>query len=1011
MDSTPLDLEQQLQRHGGALRRLAGELVRDPAAADDAVQETWLHAARRGPRHDGQVGGWLVTILRRTVRRKQRGERRRQQREQAVARELVVADHAEVAARTEIAQQLVAAVDELDAPFREAIWQRYFEDLPPREIAQRSGEPLTTVKSRLQRGLQQLRERLGEGEEAETDWRAALSTAFGFGEGAATAATVAAWQGGLLMATSTKAVVVVAAVALAAVVAWGMWPRTDPVAWHASTSVAIVAADAAPVPAPTQPAVAAADREAVAGASTVAAKAPSPPAAGPAVGVGGVRGRAVDADSGQPLAGVEVVLTAGKLDGAADGERPTVTTAADGVFEFSVRALSRASLQGRRSDHTPFGWRGETTVGHVEDIGDQPMHKGRVLRGRVVEATGEPIPAKTFVSVQDRTSAYTGDDGSFITQEAVPLGPTQWRIPFGPFELVSPLSIEIGEREPAEVVLTVRRRPTIRGFVVDQDGQPVANVMLSDQPVMGTVQSAADGSFTMTKQRPGVMEGATIYLIHASGCEPHAPIENVPWGTENLRIELRRTRPFAIEVVDDRGAPVEGFGVALERPGLVVFELGKVWQRGQHAGGRLAVEDVVRGATQLRVLPGDPELTPSGRITVGDVEPLRVVLERRTALRVLVQRHRHPVAGVAVRLVREYSVPSQVRSFDVPDPTTADQVWIRLRGGLRETESIALATTDGAGLATLLRDSDLTHCAFYLQVEGQPVGIVRDFVVPADGAPMRIELPAHGTIVGRVELRGRKHDRVRIEVPKVGLIGGFAIPVAADGSFVVPDLQEGSYRLDLQVMPSGVVTLASTDVVVVAGEKAEVAFDLDAHAMASVSGEVTAAAPLPQGLQADLYRQGDGGQLVCVGTAKVEPDGSFVAAGLPPGTYRIGWRTGPSLPTNLPALQADTFVALAGVEVRVPVRYAPRRLVVRMQRPDGAPVRSERVLMRCADTTWPSFRMFTPMVDEVLVLDPAPALSVEFRNWTEGSPWSVPIVMPPDRSEVEVTVVLPDAPR
>jgi hypothetical protein len=86
-------------------------------------------------------------------------------------------------------------------------------------------------------------------------------------------------------------------------------------------------------------------------------------------------------------------------------------------------------------------------------------------------------------------------------------------------------------------------------------------------------------------------------------------------------------------------------------------------------------------------------------------------------------------------------------------------------------------------------------------------------------------------------------------------------------------------------------------------------------------------------------------------------------------------------------------------------------LVVNLRRPDGSVVRGEGVLARCGGLQFPSFTMFMRTVDERLVLDPAPALPVEFRNAAHTAPWSTPVVMPPDHTEAEVTVVLPDPPR
>src|SRR5688572_3931821 len=202
MPPVPLfEVEAQLARHGGALRHLARELLGGGDGVDDAVQETWLRALQSPPRHGAGLGAWLATILRNVAFRARRGEARRRRREAEVAgaRAAVAEDHAAVLVRTEMGHRLLAAVEALEPPLRDVVWLRYFEGKAPREIAAASGVPIATVKSRLQRGLGMLRERLGEHEG--TDWRAGFTAAFGLGnEG--TAATVAA--GGVLMETWTK---------------------------------------------------------------------------------------------------------------------------------------------------------------------------------------------------------------------------------------------------------------------------------------------------------------------------------------------------------------------------------------------------------------------------------------------------------------------------------------------------------------------------------------------------------------------------------------------------------------------------------------------------------------------------------------------------------------------------------------------------------------------------------------------------------------------------------------
>src|SRR5262245_66041126 len=86
MSHPAFDVEHELRNHGDALRALAVALVRDPNVADDAVQEVWLAALQRPPRHRESLSGWLSTALHNVLRMWRRGERRREQREQIVRR-------------------------------------------------------------------------------------------------------------------------------------------------------------------------------------------------------------------------------------------------------------------------------------------------------------------------------------------------------------------------------------------------------------------------------------------------------------------------------------------------------------------------------------------------------------------------------------------------------------------------------------------------------------------------------------------------------------------------------------------------------------------------------------------------------------------------------------------------------------------------------------------------------------------------------------------------------------
>lgn len=156
--SVPIEL---LLAHSDWVRRLAVELTGDPALADDLVQETWTSALRRGPREASAPRAWLATLLRRHLRQFRRGEGRRSAREAAVARpwtqDVPVGEDVELRERRRV---LIEAVLALREPYRSTVLERFFQDHSVEEIAGQSGLSISTVSSRLTRGLGQLRGRL-----------------------------------------------------------------------------------------------------------------------------------------------------------------------------------------------------------------------------------------------------------------------------------------------------------------------------------------------------------------------------------------------------------------------------------------------------------------------------------------------------------------------------------------------------------------------------------------------------------------------------------------------------------------------------------------------------------------------------------------------------------------------------------------------------------------------------------------------------------------------------------
>jgi RNA polymerase sigma-70 factor (ECF subfamily) len=150
------------------LYRMALRLTRDPAEAEDLVQETYLRAFRASDRFEPgtNLRAWLYTILHNAVRNRVRDRARDQV---SVDSETVeqAADIPSVASwtggaggetpetlllRETLDPDLQAALAALPNAFRDAVWLRDVEEFSYAEIARMLEIPVGTVMSRISRG-------------------------------------------------------------------------------------------------------------------------------------------------------------------------------------------------------------------------------------------------------------------------------------------------------------------------------------------------------------------------------------------------------------------------------------------------------------------------------------------------------------------------------------------------------------------------------------------------------------------------------------------------------------------------------------------------------------------------------------------------------------------------------------------------------------------------------------------------------------------------------------------
>ncbi len=172
---------QLVRRHQGPLYNFAFQKLRMQSAAEDAVQEAFVRVVQNAVdfKHEARFTTWVYTItrnlcidqLRKGALRKhasldqpragEDGEGPTLGEQTADTRASVERD----ATGTELKSRMAAAVDALPDEQREVFLMREMSNLPFKEIADITGVPENTVKSRMRYALERLQEALRDYEE------------------------------------------------------------------------------------------------------------------------------------------------------------------------------------------------------------------------------------------------------------------------------------------------------------------------------------------------------------------------------------------------------------------------------------------------------------------------------------------------------------------------------------------------------------------------------------------------------------------------------------------------------------------------------------------------------------------------------------------------------------------------------------------------------------------------------------------------------------------------------
>ena len=527
----PQLLARVFDRAAPELWRVAAHLCRDRHDAEDAVQGTFLTAIESKDSWDAgrPLLPWLVGMLVNRVREQRRQRTRIVDADRLPVREVV--DPATTVGERELGTAFAQALRDVTEPFRSVVEQHLVMGRSASEIAIALGVPAATVRTRLHRGLEQLRRRLPTGAAlasavpmhmpagAFAAVRQAVMAKVPGGTGVAAATSGVAWFAWL---ATKPAMLAIAAVALGLAVWWPNASASSPRGDATGAANASIAAGAAELTPPTGSV----------GTSAVASTSTTTREAVPATNAAGTLSVLVrNGATKVALANVQVRAThvqpqaPSHVHKASDATHDTVPTAssagvddvptsADGVTDAEGRVLLRLAAGPARiavtsglPESRPVTVLPDATTEYVHDV--PPVFTADVL---VVDANGAPVADASILSPGDRDAAVRMI-GSTDTEG-------RWRDPRTDVQLLiratrrgyRASSATLVSSTSGPVVLTLGAdAASLHGTVLDADGAPVpraivvfvadATVGRSELPV--TVRADERGHYRCDWLAPG----------------------------------------------------------------------------------------------------------------------------------------------------------------------------------------------------------------------------------------------------------------------------------------------------------------------------------------------------------------------------------------------------------------------------------------------------------------------------------------------------------------------------
>ncbi len=143
-------------RYSGLVYSVVLRVLHDVGAAEEVLQDIFYQLWQKASQFDparGSLPGWLLVVARNRAISRLRRHDTSVDEELAETTVALPAQLESAIAQRQLLERIHGALESLPTPQREALELAYFEGLTHSEIAERTGEPLGTIKTRLRSAI------------------------------------------------------------------------------------------------------------------------------------------------------------------------------------------------------------------------------------------------------------------------------------------------------------------------------------------------------------------------------------------------------------------------------------------------------------------------------------------------------------------------------------------------------------------------------------------------------------------------------------------------------------------------------------------------------------------------------------------------------------------------------------------------------------------------------------------------------------------------------------------